>query len=57
MKEILASKKLKSLIIMFHLYSSFGRVDYIGSTFVLCGSEGMRIFRLGFYLLLHSTGR
>ncbi len=23
----------------------------------LCGSEGMRIFRLEFYLLLHSTGR
>ena len=23
----------------------------------LCGSEGMRIFRLGFYLLLQCTGR
>lgn len=35
MKEIISEQEIKKFkLLWFHLYSSFGRVDYIGSTFV-----------------------
>lgn len=35
MKEIISEQEIKKFnYLWFHLYSSFGRVDYIGSTFV-----------------------